>query len=134
MTTTTIITTTTALAARTELCKAWGFSSHYHARSAFLAALNEEAVAPASPALTFATREAYLQARAEWRARQKTIEATIRALRAQRKEGGWYEKSCRQAEGHAWSMIAEAALMERQLQKRQAGAQRQAALDAVQAA
>lgn len=113
----------TAFQTRRDLCQAWGLRSPWEARALFAEAAGDPDAAPATPALAFADKAGYLEARAAWRARQRTIEAQIRALKAARRQGGWQERADAASEAAAWGVLAHAALLERALQKKRAGAQ-----------
>lgn len=116
----------TSLARRNELTKAWGFTSPWAAEASLRAALEDGKPLPATPALSFSTREAYLAARAAWRARQKAIETEIRMLKKARK-GGSDEASNAAMMATTWRVVARAALIERKLQKAEARRQVEAA-------
>lgn len=111
---------------RQEMCREWGFVSPWVALAAFEAALVGGGT-PATPALDFADKAGYLRARAAWRARQRVIEAEIRALKAARKGGSVDACATAQSQASVWRVLAHAALLERAAQKRKAAAQWQAA-------
>lgn len=119
---------------RAALCAAWGYPTPHLARYALQQGAEDLNKAPKTPALSFDSRETYLAARAAWRARHKEMEATIRALKAARRKGGWSEQAEAQSEAYAWAMTAQAALIERDLQKRLAARQWQEKTDAAKAA
>lgn len=111
--------TTPLFSRERALLQDWGFKSATAALSTMVAAL--EGVYPDTPALRFTDKAGYLAARAVWRARQRAIEAEIRALKAARRvrEG----QAQAQANLHDWSRLAHAALLERGLQQQKAGQQ-----------
>ena len=115
-----------SIKARIALVKDWSFGSGHIALHAMRKALEEGEKMPVTQALTFASAEEYRAARAQWRARQKTIEAQIRALKAAARSSDVYAQAGAQSERAAWSVIAYAALLERKLQKQLACAQWQA--------
>lgn len=115
--------------ARTALLRDWGYAYGTLALHTFFEA--KEGKKPAtSPMLSFTTKEGYLSQRAAWRARQRAIEARIRLLKAARRLDADGASSCA-SELHAWKVLAQAALVERYLQKRQAASQQEAARQAV---
>ena len=76
-----------------------------------------------TPMLRFANKAGYLEARAAWRARQKTIEARVRAHRLAARTQRGDAQAFAQEQAHRWGVFARAALVERGLQKRLAAAQ-----------
>jgi hypothetical protein len=126
------MTATTTMSRRADMLKDWGFNHPWNAEQAFLAARDDGKPLPPTPALSFTTREGYLAARAFWRARQKAIEAEIRALKKARK-GDTPEAHAAAYQATVWRSMARAALLERHLQKAEAARQVAAAKAALEA-
>ena len=124
MTTTT--TPATTQSRRADLLKDWGFNHPWNAEVAFLAARDDGKPLPPTPALSFTSRATYLAARAYWRARQKALEAEIRALKKARK-GDTPDAHAAAYQATVWRSMARAALLERKLQKAEAARQVEAA-------
>jgi hypothetical protein len=129
----TTTTPATTQSRRADLLKDWGFNHPWNAEQAFLAARDDGKPLPATPALSFTSREGYLAARAYWRARQKAIEAEIRALKKARK-GNTDAAHAAAYQATVWRTFARAALLERRLQKAEAARQVAAARAALEAA
>jgi len=110
--------------ARQEIYAAWGFRYPFQALEAMEAGVLDAARLPATPALAFASKAAYLAARQGWRARQRAIEAQIRALRAARRTApDRTALAAIQREVQMWGFLAHTALIERRLQKEEAARQ-----------
>lgn len=104
--------------ARQEIYAAWGFRYPFQALEAMEAGVLDAARLPATPALAFASKAAYLAAR------QRAIEAQIRALRAARRSvPDRTALAAIQREVQMWGFLAHTALIERRLQKEEAARQ-----------